>query len=91
MSVSKNIYTDKLNDIVPEYNNTCHRLIKMKPIDFKTSTYFDFKVENNNKHPKFEVGDHVRIVVCYEGFSPTQKSHLNFLMKKKIEDITKLK
>ena len=91
MSVSKNIYTDKLNDIVPEYNNTCHRLIKMKPIDFKASTYFDFKVENNNKHPKFEVGDHVRIVVCYEGFSPTQKSHLNFLMKKKIEDITKLK
>ena len=26
-----------------------------------TSTYSDFEIENNNKDPKFEVGDHVRI------------------------------
>ena len=26
-SVSKNVYIDKLNDIVDEYNNTCHRTI----------------------------------------------------------------
>ena len=27
-SVSKNVYTDKLDDIVGEYNNTYHRTIK---------------------------------------------------------------
>ena len=60
-SVSKNVYIDKLNDIVPEYNNTYHRTIKMKPIDVKDNTYIDFKKEVNDKDPKFKVGDHVRI------------------------------
>ena len=32
-SISKNVYIDKLDDIVNEYNNTCHSKIKMKPID----------------------------------------------------------
>ena len=41
-SVSKNAYTDKLVDIVNEYNNTYHRTIKMKPIDVKDDTYIDF-------------------------------------------------
>ena len=27
-SISKNVYIDKLNDIVNEYNNTYHRVIK---------------------------------------------------------------
>ena len=52
------MYIDKLNDIVNEYNNAYHRTIKMKPIDVKKSTYFDFKVENNDKHPKFQLDDH---------------------------------
>ena len=38
-SISKNVYIDKLNDIVNEYNNTYHRTIKMKPVDVKDSTY----------------------------------------------------
>ena len=29
--VSKNVYINKLDDIVDEYNNTYHRTIKMKP------------------------------------------------------------
>ena len=33
----------------------------MKPVDFKYNTYINFKKEVNNKNPKFEVGDHVRI------------------------------
>ena len=41
-SVSKNVYIDKLDDIVDEYNNTYHRTIKMKPIDVKDNTYIDF-------------------------------------------------
>ena len=60
-AVSKNVYIDKLDDIVNEYNNTYHRTIKMKPVDVKDNTYIDFKEETNDKDPKFKVGDHVRI------------------------------
>ena len=60
-SISKNVYIDKLDDIVNEYNNTYHRTIKMKPVDVKDNTYIDFKKEINDKDPKFKVGDHVRI------------------------------
>ena len=42
-SVSKNVYIDKLDDIVNEYNNTYHRTIKMKPVDVKDNTYIDFE------------------------------------------------
>ena len=59
--VSKNVYIDKLGDIVSEYNNTYCRTIKMKPVDVKDNTYIDFKKEVNDKDPKFKVGDHVRI------------------------------
>ena len=60
-SVSKNVYIDKLDDIVGEYNNTYHRAIKIKPVDVKDNTYIDFKKEINDKDPKFKIGDHVRI------------------------------
>ena len=60
-SVSKNVYIDKLDDIVSEYNNTYHRAIKMKPVDVKDNTYVDSKKEVNDKDPKFKVGNHVRI------------------------------
>ena len=56
-SISKNVYIDKLDDIVNEYNNTYHRTIKMKPVDVKDNTYIDFKKEVNDKNPKFKVGD----------------------------------
>ena len=29
-SILKNVYIDKLDDIIDEYNNTYHRTIKMK-------------------------------------------------------------
>ena len=60
-SISKNVYIDKLDDIVDEYNNTYHTTIKMKPIDVKDNTYINTSKENNNKDPKFKVGDYVRI------------------------------
>ena len=31
-AISKNVYTDQLDDIVNECNNTYHRTIKMKPV-----------------------------------------------------------
>ena len=60
-SILKNVYIDKLDDIVDEYNNTYHRTIKMKLIDVKDSTYIDFGKEVNDNDPKFKVGDYVRI------------------------------
>ena len=60
-SVLKNVYFDKLDDIVNEYNNTYHRTIKMKPVDVKDNAYIDFSKEVNDKDSKFKVGDHVRI------------------------------
>ena len=55
------MYIDKLDDIVNEYNNTYHRTIKMKPIDVKDNTYTNLDKQVNNKDPKFQVSDHVRI------------------------------
>ena len=43
-----------------EYNNTYHRAITMKPVDVKDNTYIDLKKEDNDKDPKFKVGNHVR-------------------------------
>ena len=60
-TISKNVYFDVLDDIVNKYNNTVHRTIKIKPIDFKDNTYVDSKKEVNDKDPKFKVGDYVRI------------------------------
>ena len=56
-SVSKNVYIDKLGDIVNRYNNTCHNTIKIKPVDVKSSTYIDYSKEINNKDHKFKIGD----------------------------------
>ena len=42
-SVSQNVFIEKLNDIVGEYNNTYHRIIEIKSIDIKDNTYIDFK------------------------------------------------
>ena len=60
-TVSKNLYFDVLDDIVDKYNNTHHNTIKMKPIDVKSDSYAEYNVDSNEKDPKFQVGDHVRI------------------------------
>ena len=39
--ISKNVYIDKLDDIVDKYNNTYRSTIKMKPVDVKPNTYID--------------------------------------------------
>ena len=38
-SISKDVYIDKLDDIINKYNNTYHKTIKMKPVDVKSNTY----------------------------------------------------
>ena len=60
-SVSKHVYTDKLDDVVSRYNNTNHRTIKIKPVDVKWNTFINSSKEMNNKNPKFKIGDIVGI------------------------------
>ena len=60
-AISKNVYTNRLDDIVNKYKNTYHRTIKMKLVDVKHNTYIDFGEEVNDKDPKFKIGDHIRI------------------------------
>ena len=55
--VSTNVYIDKLDDIVNEYNNAYHRIIKMKTTEVKDNAYIDYIKED----PKFKVSDYVRI------------------------------
>ena len=54
-AISKNVYINKLDDIVNEYNNTYHRTIKMKPVYVKDNTYIDLEKEVNNKDPNLKL------------------------------------
>ena len=84
-SISKNVYIDKLADIVNEYNNTYHTTIEMKPIDVKDNTYIDTDKETNDKDPKFKVGDRVRISkyknIFAKGYTPNWSEEV-FVIKK---------
>ena len=59
-SVSKNVYINKLDDVVNKYK-ICQSTIKMKPVNIKSNTYIDFSKEFNEKNPKFKIDDNVRI------------------------------
>ena len=84
-SISKNVYIDKLDDIVHKYNSKKQRTIKMKPIDVNDNTYIDFGKEVNDNDPKFKVGDHVRISKCKnifaKGYAPNWSEEV-FVIKK---------
>ena len=84
-SISKNVYINKLDDIVSEYNNTYHRTIKAKPVDVKDNTYIDFKREVNDKDPKFKVSNHVNISkyknIFTKGYTPNWSEEV-FVIKK---------
>ena len=73
-SISKNVYHDKLDDMVDEYNNTYRKRIMMKPVDVKDDTYTHFKKEVNDKDSKIKVGDHVKISkyknIFAKGYAP---------------------
>ena len=56
-SISKNMSSDKLDDIV----NTYRSAIKMKPIDVKPNTSIYSSKEINYQDLKFKIADIVRI------------------------------
>ena len=84
-SVSKNVYMDKLIDVIDEHNNIYHRTIKMKPVDVKDNMYIDFKKGVNDKDSKFKVVDHVRISkyknIFAKGYTPNWSEDV-FVIKK---------
>ena len=84
-SISKNVYIDKLDDIVDEYNNTHHGTIKMKSIDVEDNTYINIGKEINYNNPKLKVGDHVKISkyknVFAKGYTPNWSEEI-FVIKK---------
>ena len=53
ISVSKDVYIDKLDDIVNKYSNTYYSPTKMKPLDVRFNTYNDYGIENNVRSPNF--------------------------------------
>ena len=84
-AISKNVYIDKLDDIVKKYNNTYHTAIKMKPTNVKDNRYIDFEKEVNDKDLKFKIGDHVRISkyknIFAKGYMPNWSEEI-FVIKK---------
>ena len=88
ISALKNVYVDKLDDIVNKYNNTYHSTIKMKPVDVKSNTYIDSSKEINDKDPKFKIGDIVRISkyknIFAKGYTPNWSEEV--LMVKKVKN-----
>ena len=86
-SLSKNVYINKLNGIVNEYNNKNHRKIKMKPVDVENNKYIDFSKEVNDKDPQLKVGDHVRISkyrnIFAKGYTPSWSEGISVIKKVK--------
>ena len=86
-SISKNVYIDKLDDIVNKYNNTDHSKIKMKPIDVKSNTYIDSTKDINKKDLEFKIGDIARILrykyIFAKGYSPNLSFYIFMNRKSK--------
>ena len=77
-SISKNVYIDKLDDIVNKYNKIYHGTIEMKPVDVKSSTtYNDSSKEINNKDPKFKICENIFAI----GYVPNWSKEV-FVVKK---------
>ena len=70
----KNVYIDKFNGIVNEYNN----------IYYRTYRYIDSNKEINNNDPKFKVGDLIRISkyknIFAKGYTPNWSEEV-FIIK----------
>ena len=78
------MYINKLDDIVNKYNNT-YSTIKMRPVDVISNTYINSSKEINDKDPKFNIGDIVRISkyknIFANGYVPNWSEEV-FVIKK---------
>ena len=85
ISISKNIYIDKLDSIVNKRSNIYHETIKMKPVDVTSNTCINSSKEINDKDPKFKIGDIIRISkyknIFAKGYTPNWFEEV-FVIKK---------
>ena len=85
--ILENIYFNVLDDTVDEYNNTYHTTIKMKPIDVKSDSYAIYNEQSNEKDPKLNVGNHVRISkytnIFAKGYAPNWSEEVFAISKTK--------
>ena len=74
-SILKNVYIDKLDDILNEYTNPYHGTINMKPVDVKDNACFDFIKEVSDKNSKYKFVNHAKILtykkVFAKGYTPS--------------------
>ena len=86
-AVWKIFYFDVLDDIIDKYNNTFHKTIEIKPIDFKSDSYAEYNVDSDEKSPKFKVSDRVRISKYKNIFAKecTLKKKFSLLAKLKMQ------
>ena len=88
-AISKNVYFDMLDDILDKYNNTVHRIFKIKPIDVTSDSYAECNKDSNEKDPKFNNGDHVRVSkyknVFAKGYTQNWSEEFSFLVKLRIQ------
>ena len=86
-SVSKNMYIDKLDDIVNKYNNTYHSTIEMKSVDVTSSIFSDSSKETNDKDCKSKIGHIVRISkyknIFGKGYVPNRSEKVSVIEKVK--------
>ena len=77
-----------LDNIDNKYNNTVHRIIKIKPIDVTSDSCAEYNEDSNVTEPKFKVGDHVRISKCKNIFAKgyTQNRSEEHFVVSKIKD-----
>ena len=84
-SISKNVYNDKLDDIVNKHNNTYHSTIKMKSVDVKPSIYIEPSKEINYQDPKSKISSIVTISkyknIFAKGYVPNWSAEI-FVIKK---------
>ena len=84
-AISKNVYFDILDDIADEYNDTYHKIIKIKPVDVGDDSFAEYNEESNEKDPKFKVDDHVRISkfknVFAKGYTPNWSEEISIIRK----------
>ena len=83
-AISKNVCFEFLDDAVKKYNNTYHKIIKMKPIDVGYDSFAEYYEESNERDLKFNVGDHVRISkyknIFAKGYAPNWSKEI-FVIK----------
>ena len=84
-SIPRNVYIEKLDDIVNKYNNTYRSTIKIKPGD--VNTCINSSKENNDEDLKFKIGDVVRISkyknIFAKGYVPNWSEEVTLIKKVK--------